>query len=308
MMREFYSRTVKDKSYRAYPVGAEVGRWMRHLRINGHPQNTLDSYESTLAKLALDHADFESLDQFASPVGTEYLWEFIDRHWGQASQGTRNQRVSAIKSFFTWAKANGRISYDPTAEMKIRRARGRERNAYHNDVISRLIGSQTLLRDQIALELAGWLALRKNEIRLLRLRDVDLVRNLITVHGKGGKVVVLPLGFDALRGDLAAYMLDRHPDEYLLYPKNETRKPMTPSSVHRWFKRCLARAGLPDSMEMHELRHSAADHLWRVTGNIVLAQKLLRHESVGTTQTYLHPTREDLAAGLRAVEASWERN
>jgi site-specific recombinase XerD len=77
---------------------------------------------------------------------------------------------------------------------------------------------------------------------------------------------------------------------------------MDPSSLHRWFKRCLERAGLPDTIEMHELRHSAADHLWRSTGNLMLAQQLLRHESVATTQAYLHPTRDDLAAALASLD------
>jgi integrase len=49
-------------------------------------------------------------------------------------------------------------------------------------------------------------------------------------------------------------------------------------------------------------RHSAADHLWRQTGGIVLAQQLLRHESPSTTAAYLHPTRDDLAAALAALE------
>jgi integrase len=49
---------------------------------------------------------------------------------------------------------------------------------------------------------------------------------------------------------------------------------------------------------MHELRHSAADNLWRETGNLLLAQQLLRHESVATTQDYLHPSRGDLAHAL----------
>jgi integrase len=53
------------------------------------------------------------------------------------------------------------------------------------------------------------------------------------------------------------------------------------------------------------MRHAAADELWRTTDNIVLAQQLLRHASVGTTQDTLHPTREDLAAGMRAVEELW---
>jgi hypothetical protein len=56
------------------------------------------------------------------------------------------------------------------------------------------------------------------------------------------------------------------------------------------------------------LRHSAADNLWRQTGNLMLAQQLLRHESVATTQTYRDPTRDDLTdapnLSLSAVDLS----
>ncbi len=58
---------------------------------------------------------------------------------------------------------------------------------------------------------------------------------------------------------------------------------MDPASVHRWLKKALERAGLPDTIKTHELRHSAADSLWRETGNLMLAQQLLRHSSVATT-------------------------
>jgi site-specific recombinase XerD len=114
--------------------------------------------------------------------------------------------------------------------------------------------------------------------------------------------VVLPIGFEDLKTDLHLHLLDRGVDEYLLYPKNDRKRPMTGASVHRWFKKALERAGLPESIQIHELRHSAADNLWRATGNLMLAQQLLRHESVATTQAYLHPTREDLASGLASLE------
>jgi integrase len=92
-----------------------------------------------------------------------------------------------------------------------------------------------------------------------------------------------------------------HPDEYLLYPKSDRLRPLTPSGLHRWFKRCLERAGASD-FPMHELRHSAGDDLWRRTGNLVLAQQLFRHESIETTRRYLHPSREDLIAGMRVAD------
>ena len=77
---------------------------------------------------------------------------------------------------------------------------------------------------------------------------------------------------------------------------------MTPAAVHNWFKRCLQRANLPVSMKLQEHRHSAADNLWRQTGNLTMAQQLLRHQSPATTAGYLHPTREDLEHALEALE------
>jgi site-specific recombinase XerD len=74
------------------------------------------------------------------------------------------------------------------------------------------------------------------------------------------------------------------------------------ASVHRWFKGCLGRASLPQTIQIHELRHSAADNLWPQSGNLLLAQQLLRHESVATTQAYLHPNRDDLDAALSGLD------
>ena len=36
--------------------------------------------------------------------------------------------------------------------------------------------------------------------------------------------------------------------------------------------------------------------------NLLLAQQLLRHESVATTQVYLHPNQDDLARALEALD------
>jgi integrase len=77
---------------------------------------------------------------------------------------------------------------------------------------------------------------------------------------------------------------------------------MDAASVHRWFKRCTERAGL-QSFPSHELRHSAAQALWRKTGNLVLAQELLRHEDIGMTRAYLHPSLE----GARSRDAGARR-
>lgn len=295
---------MKDKSYRSTPTGGEVGRFLRSLRWSDKSQNTLDTYEIVLARLAYDHAHFQTLDEFT----TENLRDFLDEHWGEAAPATRRNRLAIVKSFFTWAVQERDLARNPAETIKPPKKASVERQAYGPDVIEKLRRAQPTLREQIAVQLLGMLALRKNELRLIRLSDFDLAKSTLLVHGKGGKVVVLPIGFDDIKRDLELYLIGRDPGEYLLYPKLDSTRPMTASSVHRWLKRSLRRAGLPESIKLHELRHSAADNLWRETGNLMLAQQLLRHSSVATTQQYLHPTREDLADALAQMQVVRSRD
>jgi integrase/recombinase XerD len=265
-------------------------------------QATLESYELTFARLALDHDDFSGLADFCTPVGVEYLREFLDRHWGDAATNTRRQRTSALRSLGKWATDEGLI-----AGLKLPRQRGgEERIAYSMATLLQLVRAQPNLRDQCALQLLCRMGLRKDELRQVRVGEIDLIRNLLVVHGKGGKDAVLPLAFATLNRDLYLHVQERHADEYLLYPRSARRRPMDSSSQHRWFKRCLEVAGLPSTMKIHELRHSAADHLWRDSGNLVLAQELLRHENVATTQGYLHPTRRDLTLAMQRLDGAWK--
>jgi site-specific recombinase XerD len=305
-----YERALKDKSYRRCPVGQDVGRFLRALRWADYADNTLTAYEETLSRLAVDHDDFTGVGEFCTPVGKEYLRDFLDRHWGACAPDTRRRHLAAVKSLFRWALEEGLIGWDPAASIKPPRTRGGgvERVAYGVGTLHRLVTRQESLRDQCALQLLCRMGLRKNELRVLTLGDIDLARNLLVVHGKGGKVAVMPLAIPSLARDLKLHLQERAPytpDEYLLYPRSERRRPMDPASVHRWFKRCLDQAGLQPTIRTHEMRHSAADHLWRQEGDIVKAQQLLRHESIATTQAYLHPTREDLARALSRLDEGW---
>jgi site-specific recombinase XerD len=305
-MREAERAALKDKTYQRFPVGREVGRYLRALRWEEKSPSTLEAYESVLSRLALRHADFQGLDDFASPVGTEYLREFLDINWGDLSVATRRQRLAILRSFFAWAVDNQKIGFDPARAIKSPRERGRIRQAQTENVIRQLVQGQESLRDEALLLLMARRALRKNDVRMLQPRDCDLTRDVISLrHVKGGGEVLMPIEDDEILRLLYLVISGegREPNEYLLYPKDDRLRPMDKSSVHRWFKACLERAGLPD-FEMHELRHTAADDLWRRTGNLVLAQQLLRHKSIETTRRYLHPSEDDLRAGLRLVAAA----
>lgn len=128
--------------------------------------------------------------------------------------------------------------------------------------------------------------------------DVDLEHGEIRVRGKGGTLVDVPIVYDDLQRDLAQLALEcsANADHYLLYPERvgnlpgaATRglvrafpeRPMQPSTVHRWWARCLTRAS--PHFPMHELRHSAVTEFIRATGDVAAAQRFARHASVATT-------------------------
>jgi site-specific recombinase XerD len=288
---------VRNKTYRSTFVGQEAGRFLRSMKWAERSPNSLDTYEIPLQRLSLDFAHLKSLDEFT----TDDVREFLDSHWGDCAPATRRNRLAIIRSFFQWAVDEDRMMVNPAAKIKSPKRSQVDRQAYSMDLVDQLVAAQNL-RDGICIQLLGRLALRKDELRQLRVGDFNLSRGTVRIHGKGGKTVILPLGFKALKRDLEIYLVGRGPDGYLLYPKNDVARPMTPPSVHRWFKQCLERAGLPDTIKLHEMRHSAADHLWRQTGNLTMAQQLLRHESPATTAAYLHPTRADLEAALEGLD------
>ena len=302
---------MKNKAYRASPVGEAVGRYLNELEFAGLAKNSLDSYEQVLAWLASAHDDLLGVDAFCEPGGAELLMAFLHSNWGAAAETTRAHRWTVLNGFFRWCLENNLLPFNPAS--KIRRPKApklrKERQAYKQEMVMRLIGAQPSQRDRCALGLLR-LAIRKNDLRMLRLGEIDVGNDTLHLnHAKGGKRHQIPLGFADLTRELAQHLLDRAleagrdpGEEYLLYPKHRRDLPMDASSVHRWFKGCLERAELPSSIQMHELRHTAADNIWRETGNIVLAQQLLRHESPATTAGYLHPSADDLRAGLRTVE------
>jgi len=297
------ARRVKHKSYRATPIGGEVGRFLRSKRWADASENTLLSYETTLARLAYDFAHRELAD-----LTLEDLRDFLDEHWGEAASATRGQRLAALKSFYAFCVEERGLERNPIEKVKPPKKTDVSRNAYAPEVIEQLREGQPTLRDQICVQLLGLLGLRKNELRLVQIGDFNLSDGTVRVQAKGGHIAKVPLGFAGLKADVEVYIVGRGPSEYLLYPKLDVSRPMTAVGVHLWLKRALKRAGLPETIKTHELRHSAADNLWRDSKNIVLAQQLLRHKSVGTTQAYLHPTMDDLKAALEAMDDPSPRN
>ncbi len=77
-----------------------------------------------------------------------------------------------------------------------------------------------------------------------------------------------------------------------------------PRYVRELVKRLAEKAGLPDWVHPHTLRHSAAQRLFNSTGNIEIVRKFLGHRAVTTTQIYAEARDKDVRQAVEALEVA----
>ena len=206
---------------------------------------------------------------------------------------------------------------NPVVPIRSPRLRDVERELFSADDVVRIVAAQPELRDRVALKLLFLMGLRKGELAAIRYRDLDLGRRRLRVHGKGGKIRHTPIPTEELRQELTELSLRRDPQEHLLYPQKrgpkgtviwvDRRKPLSGPALHRWWYRCLARAGVVDEgtthgKKMHGARYTSGTEFYLATGDIYATQQLLGHADVSTTANiYVQGSPADLEAKLRRV-------
>jgi integrase len=163
---------------------------------------------------------------------------------------------------------------------------------------------------------------RKREVVNLKKSDIDWGNRTISVIGKGRKPGTIPLSSE-LRDIL--WPLQNNPTEHVFtYVAKATRTikggkgtstgrrtirgeryPITYSGLGTaWRRFGPAEAGIED-FRLHDLRHTAATRLGRGgKANLVVIQKLLRHEDIATTRKYAHVFDEDIRAAMEAETES----
>lgn len=322
MLRE----ALKDKRYRATPLGLEVARYIRWKRNEwGATAETIRDYESILAKLCLFFADLE-LGGLETPVGTERLRECWDYHWGDKAARTRAKVRSVWVDFFDWAVREQRgIHGNPARALASPKRRGVKREPFGGNLVQKVIAGQSYLPDKLAVILVVQYALRRAELAGVRFRDFDFERRQLTITGKGGKVRVLPIVDESFWRDLGATEIllggpEAARDLFLVAKRRKDwhqtwywhHSGLVPRSIHTWWYNRLEEAGITDDENrrgfgMHRGRHTVATEILRETGNLVAAQELLGHSDISTTRdAYAEFDTNDLARVLRSFRKDGE--
>jgi len=241
------------------------------------------------------------------------------------------QRLAAIRSFHRWATRTGLAPGDPWGAIATPRLPRRLPRVLEVEQVSRLLAVidedlaaataadlvdparaelrvALALRDRAIVETAYAAGLRISELAAADLGALDLRRGEVRVLGKGRKERIGLLGGPARRA-LADYLEDgrpallerRHADdappvELFL---NHHGEPLGVRGLRYRLDRLCARAGLPQGVSPHTLRHSFATHLLDGGADLRIVQELLGHENLATTQVYTHVSPGRLQSAYR---------
>ena len=142
-------------------------------------------------------------------------------------------------------------------------------------------------RDLAVIALMRRLGLRCAEVASLRLEDVDWTAGTVTVHGKGGRIDLMPLPADVGQ-TVVKYLQDGRPDtpaRTVFVRAVAAFTPLKSSSVSCIVARAAQRAGL-GTVHGHRLRHTAATETLNAGASLDEVAQLLRHDGVATTVVY----------------------
>lgn len=276
----------------------EIADYIQQRKAEGLSPATLKTNESILKALA------KFLDTRGNRRASDVTPEDLDAHMlamfdAGVRLSTRQVRGSVIRAFFRWLAEAGKLLSNPARDILVPEdeddvplAEPPLEEAEVAEIIDGLPQRNAIdLRNRLHLELLYGCGLRIAESVGLDLRDIDLEARTLRIHGKGGKIRILPL----MRGVQVALeyyfclrrSLLKGPDHGALLLNKRGRR-VEPSAVYCLLQ-VLNRQRGPGRTRLHPhlFRHSIAVHLLRGGADIRHIQEFLGHANLDITKRYL---------------------
>lgn len=287
---------------------ARIGDFLGMLSSQrGLSANTLKAYRRDLDKVAafLEASglrEWRSLDQYL-------LEEFIARVSEDGLDIRSQQRLlSSLCGFYDWLSAQGEAAFNPARGLRLKMHRRELPRVLDVDLIQQLLDAPVpeeepekslWVRDRAMMELFYSSGLRLSELAHATLQQLDRTDWHITVTGKGNKTRRVPVGRKA-REALEEWLVlreqwcnEKSADLVFITPKGSR---FTERAIQLRLAFQGRRAGLPQHVHPHMLRHSFASHLLESSQDLRAVQELLGHADISTTQIYTHLDYQHLAA------------
>jgi integrase/recombinase XerD len=216
---------------------------------------------------------------------------------GSLKAASQNRALTAVKSLLSFGHETGYLPFNVGAAVKLRPNRDDlARRILDEGAVAKLIDAAATSRDRLILKLLYVSGVRVSELCRLTWSDAQARQagGQITVFGKGGKtraILLKPAVWHQLQASRGA----AGPSDSI-FPSRKGGA-LDSSQVRRIVYSAARKAGLPQKVSPHWMRHAHASHALDHNAPIHLVQATLGHASISTTGRYLH-ARPNESSGL----------
>jgi len=270
----------------------------------GLSENSVINYGLDVAKL-INWIEENSVKENPLTIHRERLQEFIYAKAKTLNAASQARLISGLKGYFDYLVFEDYRKDNPTDLIESPKIGRKLPDTLSEKEIDSIIESIDLSapqgeRNRAIIETLYGCGLRVSELINLKLSDLFFEEGYILVTGKGDKQRFVPIApitqkyIDIYINEIRAHE-DPKPEFTNTLFLNRRGAQLTRAMIFTIVRNHTQKAGIKKKISPHTFRHSFATHLLQNGADLRAIQQMLGHESITTTEVYMHVDRTHLA-------------
>jgi len=276
-----------------------------YLKIErGLSKNSIDNYALDVKKL-IAYLEDHDINESPLTINTDVLQQFNYEIAKVVNERTQSRILSGLRSFFSFLIFEDYRASNPLDLIESPKIGRKLPDTLSEFEIDNLIGAIDLStpegeRNRAILETLYGCGLRVSELTYLKMSDLFFDEGFIKVTGKGDKQRFVPILKNTQKyiniyiNDIRNHLKIQPGHEDTLF-LNRRGKQLTRAMIFTIIKQLAEKTGLKKSISPHTFRHSFATHLLQNNADLRSIQMMLGHESITTTEIYVHLDKSHLS-------------
>ncbi len=279
--------------------------YQNYLRIErGLSENTIINYSLDIKKL-IQWLEENNISISPLKIEEKEVQEFIYQLAKKMNARSQSRIISGLKGFFNYLIFEDYRKTYPLELIESPKTGRKLPDTLSKEEINLLIESVDLSlpqgeRNRAILETLYGCGLRVSELTGLKLSDLYFEEGFIQVTGKGNKQRFVPIAPITMKY-ITIYLSEIRVHQEIAKEFNDIvflnrrGKKLTRAMIFTITKQLADKAGLRKTISPHTFRHSFATHLLENGADLRAIQQMLGHESITTTEIYMHVDRRHLS-------------
>lgn len=269
----------------------------------GLSENSVASYSLDIHKL-IHYLEEKAIKISPITISAEVLQQFIFEIAKSLNPRSQSRVISGLKSFFDYLNFEGYREHNPMEIIESPKVGRKLPDVLSLADIDKMISNIDLSkaqgeRNRAIIETLYGCGLRVSELLDLKISDLFFKEGFIKVTGKGDKERFVPVS--SITEDYLSEYLSNSRNGYPIQPQasdivflNRRGNSLTRAMIFTIVRNLGKQAGIQKKISPHTFRHSFATHLLENGADLRAIQLMLGHESITTTEIYMHVDKSHL--------------